>query len=76
MGIFLFIIPWALEVSSVPCWVVHLTSSGKAHLQGRFGRMHSLFGRMSISLREQLSDDEPEIVTFPDLILSHLREDG
>ena len=31
---------------------------------------------MSISLREQLSDDEPEIVTFPDLILSHLREDG
>ena len=38
--------------------------------------MHSLFGRMSISLREQLSDDEPEIVTFPDLILSHLREDG
>ena len=75
VGIFLFIIPWALEVRSAPCWVVHLTSSGKTHLQRRFGRMHSLT-TMSISLTEQLTDEEPEIVTFPDLTLSHLREDG
>ena len=75
VGIFLFIIPWALEVRSAPCWVVHLTSSGKTHLQRRFGRMHSLT-TMSISLTEQLTEEEPEIVTFPDLTLSHLREDG